>query len=250
MSRRKWQGVAYFEVPEGMKHCIMTVCPGEPRQEGRGFLGLMKAAAEKLDTLIIIDAGDLGFHNFKRLIPQDLALETSRARSRKWRELNQPHIDATMGDRCQVIPMAELSKDSSYDDRSKLIRAIYDQGNNDVSQWFDYSINLDIKHRSARFAERGITIEPWAQRENSLDYLCDEYSLRSIMWEKWGLHEIYLGLAVRAPDFFQKHNMLRPDLDLTIPENHEITVIDLTPAQRLVQFPQKNTFPEPKRSVA
>lgn len=250
MSRRKWQGIAHFDVPEGMKHCIMTVCPGEPRQEGRGFLALMKAAAAKLDTLIIIDAGDLGFHNFKRLIPQDLALETSRVRSRKWRELNQPHIDATMGSRCQVIPMSELSKDLTYGDRSNLIRAIYDQGNNEVTEWFDYSTNLDIKNRSARFAERGINIEPWAQHENSLDYLCDEYSLRSLMWQKWGLHEIYLGLAVRAPDFFQKYNKSRPDLDLTIPVNHEITVIDLTPAQRLLPRSQRVDFQELRRAVA
>lgn len=238
MARRKWQGTAYFDVPEGMKNCIMTVCPGEPRQEGRGFLAIMKAAAEKLDSLVIIDAGDLGYHNFKRLIPRDLALEAARIRSQKWLEMNQPHIDATMGNRCQVVHMSELTGDTAYHERSEIIRDIYNRGNNDVTEWFDYSADLDIKNRGLRFAERGINIEAWAQRENSLDYLCDEYSLRSLMWQKWGLHEIYLGLAVRDPAFFQKHNECS-EHDLTIPENHEITVVDLTPAHRLLPRSQR-----------
>lgn len=250
MSRRKWRGTAHFEIPEGMKHCIMTVCPGEPRQEGSAFLAIMKAAAEKLDSLIIIDAGDLSYHNFKRFIPRDLALDTARSRSHRWNEMNQTHIDSTMGNRCKVIPMSEISSDESFQMRSDIIRAIYERGNNEVTNWFDYSIDLDIKHRASRLADRGVIIEPWAQKENSLDYLCDEYSMRSLMWEKWKLHEIYLGLAVRDADFFQKHNMVFPDFDLTIPENHEITVDDLTPQHRLRQLPQTNTFPLRNKAVA
>lgn len=42
-------------------------------------------------------------------------------------------------------------------------------------------------------------IEPWAIKESALDYLCDEYAMRSLMWQKFGLEEIYLGLAVIAP---------------------------------------------------
>ena len=49
------------------------------------------------------------------------------------------------------------------------------------------------------------------------------------MWQRYGLPEIYLGLAVRDPDLFQRENTGRPDLDLSIPTNHEIKLWEIIP---------------------
>src|SRR5690606_38943653 len=127
-------------------------------------------------------------------------------RGTQWQLNHQEHIDEFMAGRCEVIPMAEIVKGSNHEERIQLIRDMYRQGDNAVSKWFDYSTDLDIETRSTRKAENGVIIEPWAIKENSLDYLCEEYSMRSIMNEHFGLDEIYLGLAVQEHDFFQKLN--------------------------------------------
>lgn len=232
MARRKWRGHAEFELPEGMRCAVMTVCPGEPRQEGQKFLAIMNAAAQKLDQLLIVEAADLGQHNVKRFLPGSLALEFARLRGQKWQEEHQPMIDDTMGKRCTVVPMRAIVGDLSFNDRVAAIRAIYDRGGNPVTSWFDYSADLDVKTRQDRLKDRGVIMEPWAIRANSLDYLCAEYAMRSLMWQKWGLDEIYLGLAVQEPDFFQKENNGDASLDLTIPKVHSIQLKEHIPVLR------------------
>jgi hypothetical protein len=54
MSRRNWRGFAEFEMPNGQREAIMTVCPGNPDQEGRRFRAIMEAAGAKLDRLYIM----------------------------------------------------------------------------------------------------------------------------------------------------------------------------------------------------
>ena len=216
MARRNWRGYAEFEAPEG-RHALMTVCPGNPDQEGRRFRAIMEAAGAKLERLYIIEAGDLGYHNLKRLVPKNEAKTFARHRGERWVEAHQPAIDQYMKDRCHIIPMSDIVKDKTYQKRMNLIREIYDRGNNPVSEWFDYSIDLDIQSRARRKARDGVTIEPWAIKESSLDYLCDEYAMRSLMHEQFGLEEIYLGLAVQQHDLFQKENT-DAKIDLTIPK--------------------------------
>ena len=50
--------------------------------------------------------------------------------------------------------------------------------------------------------------------------------MRSLMREKFGLDEIYLGLAVQEHDFFQRLNS-HPDIDLTIPQVRPITLTEV-----------------------
>lgn len=218
MARRNWRGYAEFEMPsDGRREALMTVCPGNPDQEGRRFRAIMEAAGAKLDRLCIIEAGDLGYHNLKRLVPKNEAHAFARYRGERWVEAHQPAIDEYMKGRCEIIPMRDIVADDTYEQRIALIRAIYDRGNNPVTEWFDYSLNLDIESRAQRKAKDGVIIEPWAIKESALDYLCDEYAMRSLMWRQFGLEEIYLGLAVTQHDLFQIENP-KPEIDLTIPK--------------------------------
>ena len=226
MSRRRWRGYASFEMPNGQTEAIMTVCPGNPDQEGKRFKAIMEAAGAKLDRLYIIEAAELGFHNLKRLIPKNDARSFAKFRGQQWLANHQDHIDEFMQGRCEVIPMADIVNGTDHDDRIELIREMYHQGGNQVTEWFDYSVDLDVESRSRRKAENGVIIEPWAIKENSLDYLCEEYSMRSLMHEKFGLNEIYLGLAVQEHDFFQRLNT-HPEIDLTVPQVRPITLTEV-----------------------
>ncbi|MBU2527601.1 MAG: hypothetical protein KKC03_13470 [Bacteroidetes bacterium] len=210
-------------MPSGAREAIMTVCPGNPEQEGRRFRAIMEAAGAKLDRLTIIEAGDLGFHNLKRLVPKNEAAAFARYRGERWVEAHKPAIDEYMAGRCQIVPMREIVDEPTYKDRIELIRQIYDRGDNPVSHWFDYSLGLDIESRAERRAKDGVLIEPWAIRENALDYLCDEYAMRSLMRQRFGLDEIYLGLAIADPDLFQRENP-RPEIDLRLPPVRPITL--------------------------
>lgn len=223
MSRRKWRGFATFDMPLGSKEALMTVCPGNPEQEGSRFESIMQAAGAKLDKLYIIQASELGYHNLKRLVPKGDARSFAIYRGIKWQEDHQDFINQYMGKRCEVIPMSDIVSETDHDMRTNLIREIYDRGDNPVTEWFDYSADLDISTRVSRKSKDGITIEPWAIKENSLDYLCEEYSMRSIMWHKFSLEEIYLGLAVTDSNLFQDQN-LSPEIDLTIPKVRAITL--------------------------
>ncbi len=227
MSRRNWRGYAHFDnptiKPTGKNEALMTVCPGNPDQEGRRFRAIMEAAGAKLDRLYIIEAGDLGYHNLKRLVPKSEARAFARCRGERWVDAHMPAINEYMKGRCDVIPMQDIVDEPTYEERISLIRDIYDQGNNPVTDWFDYSLNLDIESRAKRKERDGVIIEPWAIKESALDYLCDEYAMRSLMWQRYGLQEIYLGLAVTQHDLFQTLNA-KPAIDLTIPEVLPITL--------------------------
>lgn len=224
MSRRKWRGFAELDMPsDGKKEALMTVCPGNPDQEGRRFRAIMEAAGAKLDRLYIVNASDLGYHNLKCFVPKNEARAFARLRGENWFAEHKSAIDEYMEGRCDVIPMREIVSDSSYEERIALIRAIYDSGSNPVTEWFNYSADLDINTRAARKEKDGITIQPWAIKDSSLAYLCDEYAMRSLMWKQFGLEEIYLGLAVTQHDLFQRENS-NPDIDLTIPKVQPITL--------------------------
>ena len=84
----------------------------------------------------------------------------------------------------------------------------------------------DQVRQQRRKAENGVIIEPWAIKENSLDYLCEEYSMRSLMHKQFDLDEIYLGLAVQEHDFFEKLNP-NSSIDLTIPQVRPITLTEV-----------------------
>ena len=200
---------------------------------GTRFKTIMEAAAEKLDGLVIVNAAGLSYHNFKKLLPHDVAHDGAKhlagLRESNWMSMNQKYIDETMGDRCEVVPMDVLTDNPTFQDRSDLIRAIYDQGDNPVTEWFDYSMKLDIETRGPRLERKGIFLGEDSIRDSGLAYLCDEYAMRSLMRERWGLDEIYLGLAVRDDELFQQLNDARPDIDLTIPPNHEIVLTEITP---------------------
>lgn len=226
MSRRNWRGFADFEMPSGVRHAIMTVCPGNPEQEGRRFRAIMEAAGAKLDHLTIIEAGDLGYHNLKRLVPKSEAKAFARLRGERWVEAHHSAIGEYMAGRCEIVPMREIVAEPTYEKRIGLIRGIYDRGDNAVTHWFDYSLGLDIESRAARRAKDGVLIEPWAIRESALDYLCDEYAMRSLMRERFGLDEIYLGLAVTDADLFQRLNP-EPAIDLRLPQVRPITLSEV-----------------------
>lgn len=216
----------------------MTVCPGNPDQEGRRFRAIMEAAGAKLNRLYIIEAGDLGYHNLKRLVPKNEARAFARYRGERWVEAHQPAIDEYMSGRCEIIPMRDIVADDTYEKRIALIRDIYDRGSNPVTEWFDYSLNLDIESRASRKAKDGVIIEPWAIKESALDYLCDEYAMRSLMWQRFGLEEVYLGLAVTQHDLFQRENP-NPEIDLTIPkvrpvDLHEVKMVHVEKLGRSV----------------
>lgn len=217
MSRRKWRGYAEFEMSAEKKEALMTVCPGNPDQEGRRFRAIMEAAGAKLDRLYIINASDLGYHNLKRFVPKNEAHAFARLRGENWLAEHKPAINEYMNGRCEVIPMRDIVSDPTYEERIGLIRHIYDRGNNPVTSWFDYSANIDIETRATRKERDGIIIQPWAVKESSLAYLCDEYAMRSLMWKQFGLDEIYLGLAVTQHDLFQCENNHK-EIDLTIPK--------------------------------
>ncbi len=216
MANSKWRGYAEFDTA-GDTEAIMTVCPGNPDQEGSRFNAIMEAASQKLRHLYIIQAGDLGFHNLKRLVPQNEARTFANVRGQKWYTTHQPMIDRHMAGRCEVIPMANIISDPSYKDRVELIRKIYARGNNSVSSWFNDSANYNNPTKSKRWSEKGVLIEEWALKQDSLDYLCDEYAMRSLMWKRFGLREIYLGRAISDPELFQRENTERADINLTIP---------------------------------
>ncbi len=231
MGSRNWRGYADFNMLAlNNSEALMTVCPGNPDQEGRRFRAIMEAAGSMLSRLYIIQAGDLGFHNLKRFVPKDQALSFARFRGEKWVETHQDDINRYMSGRCEVIPMNEIIDGTDHQERIDTINDIYNKGNNPVTEWFDYSISLDIETRTNRRKKDGVTIEPWAIKESSLDYLCEEYSMRSLMLEQFSLKEIYLGLAVTQSDLFQKENTSRPDINLTLPEVcpinlHEVKMI-------------------------
>ncbi len=249
LKKRKWRGFAEFQMPEGATKAIMTVCPGNQDQEGQRFRAIMQAAGAKLDHLTIIEASDLGYHNLKRFVAKNEALSFARLRGEHWLESNQQYIDEYMKGRCSVIPMREVITDPSYQDRINLIHEIYERGDNGVSTWFDYSMDLDIESRSRRKEKDGVIIEPWAIRENSLGYLCDEYAMRSLMREQFGLDEIYLGLAVQEHDLFQRYNTTKPDIDLTIPKVRPIGLkeIQMVHNERLGRsFPSTDSGPIPE----
>lgn len=225
MGHRNWRGFADFNMLSvNGTEAIMTVCPGNPEQEGRRFRTIMELAGAKLTRLHIIEAGDLGYHNLKRFVPKDQALAFARFRGQQWVETHQGDIDRYMSGRCEIIPMQSIVDNTNHQERIELIKAIYNQGDNPVTDWFDYSIGLDIETREKRKEKSGVIIEPWAIKESALDYLCEEYSMRSLMLEKYGLKEIYLGLAVTQQDLFQKENKTRADINLTIPEVCPITL--------------------------
>jgi hypothetical protein len=216
--KRNWRGYATFEMPDGGKVAVMTVCPGNPDQEGQRFRAIMQAAGALLDKLYIIEAADLGFHNLKRFVPKNDARAFARLRGERWLEAHREYINESMDGCCTVVPMRDIVCEPTFDTRVEMIREIYDRGNNPVTEWFDYSANLDVEARAERKKKEGVIIEPWAIKENSLGYLCDEYAMRSLMWEKFGLPEIYLGLAVKEAAFFQKQNLGNYEIDLTIPQ--------------------------------
>lgn len=247
MPRRKWRGFATFDMPSGHKEALMTVCPGNPDQEGSRFESIMQAAGAKLDRLYIVQASELGYHNLKRFIPKGDARSFAIYRGVKWQEDHQVFIDRYMGKKCEVIPMSDIVSGTDHDIRTNLIREIYARGDNPVTEWFDYSANLDIETRLSRKAKDGIIIEPWAIKENSLDYLCEEYSMRSIMWHKYSLEEIYLGLAVTDSNLFQDQN-LSSEVDLTIPTVRAITLqeIKMIHDRKLGRaFPSNDSIPIP-----
>ena len=223
MASSKWRGYAEFDTA-GDEEAIMTVCPGNPDQEGSRFNAILEAAAQKLGHLYIIQAGDLGFHNLKRVVPQNEARTFANVRGQKWQTTHQPAIDRHMPDRCEVIPMADIVSDPSYKNRVELIRQIHARGNNSVTAWFNDSANYNNPAKSKRWSEKGVLIEEWALKQDSLDYLCNEYAMRSLMWKRFGLKEIYLGRAVSDPKLFQHENIERPEIDLTIPAVCPITL--------------------------
>ncbi len=234
MSRRKWRGFAAFDMPAGKREALMTVCPGNPDQEGRRFRAIMEAAGAQLDRLYIVNASDLGYHNLKRFVPKNEAHAFARLRGENWLTDHQPAIDEYMKGRCEVIPMRSIVADPSYEERIALIRDIYDRGDNAVTDWFDYSADLDVQTRAQRKEKDGVTIEPWAIKDSALAYLCDEYAMRSLMHKQFELDEIYLGLAVTQHDFFQRENA-HPDIDLRIPKVHPITLheVDMVHVKKL-----------------
>lgn len=224
MAGKKWRGFADFQAPENQNEVIMTVCPGNPDQEGSRFNAIMEAASQQLTRLFIIQAGDLGFHNLKRFNPKSEAAIFARVRGDRWQEIHQPIIDKHMTGRCEVIPMADVVSDCSFPDRVALIKSIYRRGGNRVTDWFNDSANYNNPARMKRMQEKGVTVGEWALQSDSLDYLCDEYAMRSLMWKRFGLEEIYLGRAVNEHDFFQRENISKPEINLTIPKVRPITI--------------------------
>jgi len=248
MARRSRNGYATFEMANGATEALMTVCPGNPDQEGSRFKWAMEAAGTKLDRLFIIEAGDLGYHNLRRLVSKHDARDFARYRGQRWQEIHQPIIDQYMQGRCEVIPMRAIVAEPTYEDRIALIHAAYERGNNAVTSWFDGSINADIERRTLRKEKDGIIIEPWAIKESALDYLCDEYAMRSIMWQNFKLEELYLGRAVNEHDLFQRENISRPDIDLTIPKVCPIilkTVVMIHDERKGRAFPSNDAEPIP-----
>ncbi len=62
--------------------------------------------------------------------------------------------------------------------------------------------------------------------------------MRSLMWQRFGLEEVYLGLAVTQHDLFQRENP-NPDIDLTIPkvrpvDLHEVKMVHVEKLGRSV----------------
>jgi hypothetical protein len=224
MAHKKWRGFAVFSLPKGETEALMTVCPGNPDQEGTRFRAIMEAAGALLNRLYIIEAGGLGFHNLKRFITSNEARILARYRGRCWQESHTPYIKKYMGKRAKIIPMDDIASDPSYRHRASMIREIYNRGNNSVTEWFNYSAQLDVPSRTQRNEKKGVIIEPWAIKANSIDYLCEEYTMRSVMWKNFRLKEIYVGLAVTKADFFQRENILKQNIDLTIPEVCPITL--------------------------
>jgi hypothetical protein len=224
MGNKKWRGFAEFQTPENQNEAIMTVCPGNPDQEGSRFNAIMEAAGRQLTRLFIVQAGDLGFHNLKRFNPKSEAAIFARVRGERWEEIHQPIIDKHMAGRCEVIPMSEIVCDITFPDRVALIKGIYKRGNNSVTDWFNNSANYNNPARMRRMQEKGVVVQEWALQADSLDYLCDEYAMRSLMWKRFSLEEIYLGRAVNQHDFFQRENTESPEIDLTIPKVRPITI--------------------------
>ena len=248
MAGKKWRGFAEFQTTDNQNEAIMTVCPGNPDQEGSRFNAIMEAAGQKLSHLFIIQAGDLGFHNLKRFNPKSEAAIFARVRGERWQEIHQPIIDKHMAGRCEVIPMANIVSDQTFSERVSLIKGIYKRGDNRVTEWFNDSANYNNPSRMKRMQEKGIIVEEWALKSDSLDYLCDEYAMRSLMWKQFGLEEIYLGRAVNEHDFFQRENTEKPETDLTIPKVRPITIHSVQMAHNKKtgrSTPANNTTPIP-----
>ncbi len=228
MSKRpKWRGYAEFVMPDGIRRAMMTVCPGNPKQEGQRFRVTLEAAAAKLDHLYIIEAGELGFHNLKRLVPKNEARAFAIYRGQNWQAAHRPYIEEFMPGRCEILTYNDIIQSTNHSERVAIIRDIYERGHNAVSDWFNDSINADLDRRTERKAKDGVFIESWAMRESALDYLCDEYAMRSIMWERFGLPEIYIDRAVYEPGLFQAQNSIRLDIDLTIPPVCPIKLVEV-----------------------
>lgn len=233
MPRRKWRGTADFNVPAGVTEGLMTICPGQQQQQGSRFRAIMETAAAKLDRLYIVDASALSAHNFKRLLPRDIAMEGAKRladlRSENWRAMNLPAIEDTMGARAALIPMAEFAGDASFDDRVAVIREICTRPGNAASDYFAEGVRIDLAARGPRLRGAGLWLADEVIRESDLDYLASEYAMRSLMWRRWKLPEFYLGRAAGDPEMFQRENDVRPDLDLRFPPLHPITLQEVTP---------------------
>jgi hypothetical protein len=227
MANRRWRGYADFTVQGGRTEALMTVCPGNPDQEGRRFRAIMEAAGAKLDKFYIIEAGDLGYHNLRRLVPKSEARAFARFRGERWIEEHRPAVEEYMRGRCEIVPMRDIVSDPSYEERISIIRNTYERGGNAVRAQFDEYINGDIETRAARKEKEGVIIEPWAVKESALDYLCDEYAMRSLMWNQFGLQEIYLGVAVSNPTLFKDCNTQAREIDMTIPKVCAITLVEV-----------------------
>lgn len=232
MSHKKWKGQATIDLPENVDQCVMTVCPGSPDQRGQKFKATMQAAAQRLDRLVIILASDLDEHNLKRMIPANEALDFARLRGKNWMALHAEMVIKEMGNRVKIVPMAELTT-GDFKERETLLHTLYQDGG-PVTEWFDYSADLNADDLIERKLSKGVHIERWALKQNTIDYLCAEYAMKSKSWERFGLPEIYPGMVVHDPDFFQKQNTSRPDLDLTIPTVYSIQ-LESKPAPSVIR---------------
>lgn len=233
MARRKWRGTASFIVPAGVREGLMTICPGQEAQQGTRFRAIMDFAAAHLDRLTIINAAGLSVHNFRRLLPGDIRDEGARRlaelRSENWMAMNERHVAETFGARAEIVPMEDITSDPSFRDRSELIQAMHKAGSGPVFDYFEDSLRDDLATRGPRLKRQGVWLSDKVIRAQSLPYLADEYAMRSLMWQRYGRPEFYLGRAVLDPELFQRQNAARPDLDLTIPPLHPIELHEVRP---------------------
>lgn len=214
----------------------LTVCPGSPDQRGQKFKATLEAAARRLDRLVIILASDLDEHNLKRLVAANEALDFARVRGANWLALHADTAREAMGKRVDIVPMADLTG-GDFREREALIKSMYERGG-PVTTWFDYSADLNAEDLYGRKSKKGVMIEKWALKQNTLDYLAAEYAMKSKSWERFGLPEIYPGMVIHDPHFFQSENTARPELDLTIPTVYPIQLVE-DPKHRLDASPPR-----------